>query len=212
MLVVELDGPAGEVEAQLRRRRADVRRGRRVRDPGRRRRRERALIWKGRKSAFAAVGRISPDYIVQDGVIPRTALSEVLRAIEAVAAEAGVRVANVFHAGDGNLHPLVLFDESARRDRARRGGLATGSSTLCLEHGGSITGEHGVGHDKKVHMGKMFNEIDLDVMQLRALRVRPGRHLQPGQDLPDAAAVRRAAGPRAAGCIRWQEAGVADVF
>src|SRR5439155_1052919 len=109
----ELDGPAAEVDHQF----ADVER--QCRDAGAFEIRvaaddaERALIWKGRKSAFAAVGRISPDYIVQDGVIPRTALPEVLRSIAELSAERGVRVANVFHAGDGNLHPLVLFDEDA---------------------------------------------------------------------------------------------------
>src|ERR671921_2331039 len=112
VLVVELDGPAAEVEAQF----DQV--VRHCRENGATELRiaadeaERALIWKGRKSAFAAVGRISPDYIVQDGVIPRTALPEVLRRIGALASSKGVRVANVFHAGDGNLHPLVLFDDA----------------------------------------------------------------------------------------------------
>ena len=108
---------------------------------------ERALFWKGRKSAFAAVGRISPDYIVQDGVIPRTALPEVLRAHRASCRPSrGMRVANVFHAGDGNLHPLVLFDDAvARAGRARPRRSSGAILDLCIEHGGSITGEHGVG-------------------------------------------------------------------
>src|SRR5262249_57357904 len=100
---------------------------------------ERALFWKGRKSAFAAVGRISPDYIVQDGVIPRTALPEVLRRIGEIAAEHSVRVANVFHAGDGNLHPLVLFDDAVDRQADRAEESAVASLDLCIEHACSVT-------------------------------------------------------------------------
>jgi glycolate oxidase len=171
---------------------------------------ERALIWRGRKSAFAAVGRISPDYIVQDGVIPRTALSEVLRAIEAVAAEAGVRVANVFHAGDGNLHPLVLFDES-RGETEHAEAVSNRIIDLCLEHGGSITGEHGVGHDKKVHMGKMFNEIDLDVMQLVRCAFDPVNICNPGKIFPTPRLCGERPG-RARGPHPLAAAGIADVF
>jgi glycolate oxidase len=210
VMVAELDGPASEVEAQL----ADLERLcteagafeiRIAADDV-----ERALIWKGRKSAFAAVGRISPDYIVQDGVIPRTALSEVLRAIEVVATEAGVRVANVFHAGDGNLHPLVLFDES-RGETARAEEVSNRIIDLCLEHGGSITGEHGVGHDKKLYMGKMFNEIDLDVMQLVRCAFDPDNICNPGKIFPTPRLCGERPG-RARGVHPLQEAGIADVF
>src|SRR5205807_5955349 len=99
---------------------------------------ERALFWKGRKSAFAAVGRISPDYIVQDGVIPRTALPEVLRKIGELSADSGVRVANVFHAGDGNLHPLVLFDDSVAGQAEKAEEVSTAILELCVSHGGSL--------------------------------------------------------------------------
>jgi glycolate oxidase len=210
VMVAELDGPACEVEAQL----ADLERLcgeagafeiRIAADDV-----ERALIWKGRKSAFAAVGRISPDYIVQDGVIPRTALSVVLRAIEEVATEAGIRVANVFHAGDGNLHPLVLFDESAgETERAEQ--VSNRIIDLCLEHGGSITGEHGVGHDKKIHMGKMFNEIDLDVMQLVRCAFDPDNICNPGKIFPTPRLCGERPG-RVHGVHPLTEAGVADVF
>jgi glycolate oxidase len=210
VMVAELDGPACEVQAQL----ADVERlstaagafeFRIAADEA-----ERVLIWKGRKSAFAAVGRISPDYIVQDGVIPRTALSRVLRDIATVAAEAGVRVANVFHAGDGNLHPLVLFDES-KGETERAEGVSNQIIDLCLAHGGSITGEHGVGHDKKVHMGKMFNEIDLDVMQLVRCAFDPASICNPGKIFPTPRLCGERPG-RARGPHPLMESGVADVF
>src|SRR5260370_23220791 len=126
---------------------------------------ERALVWKGRKSAFAAMGRISPNYIVQDGVIPRTALPRVLREIERLSKEAGLRVANVFHAGDGNLHPLVLYDKRIPGQEHAAEALSNRIMELCIAAGGSITGEHGVGEDKKMIMSKMFSEPDLDTMQ-----------------------------------------------
>jgi glycolate oxidase len=125
---------------------------------------ERATIWRARKAAFAAMGRLAPDYIVQDGVVPRGALPAVLARIEELAAGAGLRVANVFHAGDGNLHPLVLFDAAdAGADEAAEA-LSEEIVTCCLELGGSITGEHGVGTDKACLMPLMFSEDDLAVM------------------------------------------------
>jgi len=184
VLVVELDGPAAEVDAQF----ADVERH--CRESGAFEIRiaaddaERALFWKGRKSAFAAVGRISPDYIVQDGVIPRTALPEVLRAIDALSAESGVRVANVFHAGDGNLHPLVLFDDSVPGEGERAEEVSVRILDLCIGHGGSITGEHGVGSDKAKHMPRMFTAADLDTMQLVRCAFDPAGLSNPGKVFP----------------------------
>jgi glycolate oxidase len=210
VLIVELDGPLCEVDAQLR----DVERlclsaaafeVRIAADSA-----ERALIWKGRKSAFAAVGRISPDYIVQDGVIPRTALAQVLQAIEEVATAAGLRVANVFHAGDGNLHPLVLFDE-AKGETERAEGVSNRIIELCLEHGGSITGEHGVGHDKVVHMGKMFSPVDLDVMQMVRCAFDPAGIANPGKVFPTPRLCGERPGRRT-GAHPLTEAGLADVF
>ncbi|HVB05824.1 MAG TPA: FAD-linked oxidase C-terminal domain-containing protein [Acidimicrobiales bacterium] len=145
---------------------------------------ERALLWKGRKSAFAAVGQLSPDFIVQDGVIPRTKLPEVLRAIDALALAAGIRVANVFHAGDGNLHPLVLFDESVEGDAERAEAVSSAIVDLCIAHGGSITGEHGVGADKVQFMGRMFGEDDLDTMQLLRCAFDPAGLSNPGKIFP----------------------------
>lgn len=165
LLLVELDGPFAEVEALMN----HVSEICRANGSGEIRvaqsEAERALVWKGRKAAFAAMGRISPNYIVQDGVIPRTALPQVLREIERLSKEAGLRVANVFHAGDGNLHPLVLFDKKipGQEDAAEK--LSNRILELCLAAGGSITGEHGVGEDKKKMMSKMFSEPDLDTMQ-----------------------------------------------
>jgi glycolate oxidase len=145
---------------------------------------ERALIWKGRKSAFAAVGRISPDYLVQDGVIPRTALPGVLRRIAALSQEHGVRVANVFHAGDGNLHPLVLFD-AAQEGAAERAATVSGAILdLCVEQGGSITGEHGVGVDKSAYLPRMFTADDLDTMQLLRCAFDPAGIANPGKVFP----------------------------
>ncbi|MGH9294816.1 MAG: FAD-linked oxidase C-terminal domain-containing protein, partial [Acidimicrobiales bacterium] len=164
VLIVEIDGPRAEVEVTFEAVSALCGRNgafeiRVAADEA-----ERAAIWKGRKSAFAAVGRISPDYIVQDGVVPRSVLGEVLHEIGELAGAAGLRVANVFHAGDGNLHPLVLFDE-AQGETDRAEDLSGRILEVCLAYGGSITGEHGVGHDKKHHMVRMFTERDLYVMQ-----------------------------------------------
>ena len=214
MLIVELDGPAGDVAGRDRRgrarsaaRRAPTRSGPRA-DAA-----ERARIWKGRKSAFAAVGRISPDYIVQDGVVPRTALPEVLRPDRASCRPRGFRVANVFHAGDGNLHPLVLFDDAVPGEQERAEELSGAILDLCIEHGGSITGEHGVGVDKSRYMPQDVQRRRPRHDAAAAMRLRPGRALQPRQGLPDAPAVRR--GARASGTRRirsWPRAWSSSVL
>ncbi|MBT2209433.1 MULTISPECIES: FAD-linked oxidase C-terminal domain-containing protein [Actinomadura] len=184
VLIVELDGPEPEVAAQF----AEVERL--CRDAGAFEIRiaageaERALIWKGRKSAFAAVGRISPAYIVQDGVIPRTSLPRVLARIDALSAESGVRVANVFHAGDGNLHPLVLFDDAEPGAEERAEAVSGAILDLCIEHGGSITGEHGVGVDKARYMPRMFTDTDLDTMQMVRCGFDPAGLCNPGKVFP----------------------------
>ncbi|MHB2022469.1 MAG: FAD-linked oxidase C-terminal domain-containing protein [Mycobacteriales bacterium] len=184
VLIVELDGPAAEVDQQFLAC-EDFARSRRAfeirvaADDA-----ERALFWKGRKSAFAAVGRISPDYIVQDGVVPRTALPEVLRRITALAESSGLRVANVFHAGDGNLHPLVLFDDEVPHQAERAEEVSGAILDLCIEFGGSITGEHGVGADKAKHMPAMFTEADLDTMQRLRCAFDPAGLCNPGKVFP----------------------------
>jgi len=211
VLIVELDGPAADVEAQFAAVSLSCQANgafevRIAADEA-----ERALFWKGRKSAFAAVGRISPDYIVQDGVIPRTALPEVLRRVEEVAREYGVRIANVFHAGDGNLHPLVLFDSSIA-GAAERAEQASGALLdLCLEYGGSITGEHGVGIDKAKYMPRMFSDADLDTMQLVRCAFDPRGLANPGKVFPTPRLCGEVPG-RHTGVHPLQEAGLAEVF
>jgi glycolate oxidase len=144
---------------------------------------DRALLWKGRKSAFAAMGRIATDYYVQDGVVPRTRLAEVLRRIEVLSDEHGLRVGNVFHAGDGNLHPLVLYDsEAGETEKARE--LAEAILDACLDAGGSLTGEHGVGMDKACSMPRMFSERDLQVFERLRRGFDPAGLCNPGKVIP----------------------------
>ena len=165
LLLVELDGPEVEVAAQMLEATALCRKNGAWEIRIAQAAAERGLIWKGRKAAFAAVGRISPNYIVQDGVIPRTALPQILEAVSRMAAEVQLRVANVFHAGDGNLHPLVLYDRAVPGQEEIALDLAERILHLCVDHGGSITGEHGVGKEKQQAMGYMFSEPDLETMQ-----------------------------------------------
>jgi glycolate oxidase len=211
VLVIELDGPAVEVaqeydEVERLCRENGAFEQRVATDPA-----ERALIWKGRKSAFAAVGRISPDYIVQDGVIPRTALPEVLKAIAELSQSSGVRVANVFHAGDGNLHPLVLFDETNDGESEAAEKVSGAILDLCIEHGGSITGEHGVGVDKARYMPRMFDDDDLDTMQLVRCAFDPAGVSNPGKVFPTPRLCGEVPG-RHKGAHPVQEAGLAEVF
>jgi glycolate oxidase len=184
VLVVEVDGPAAEVAAEQAAIDAICRANKAFEVRTAVDAAERAALWRGRKSAFAAVGRISPDYIVQDGVVPRTALATVLTEIEALAAQHGVRVANVFHAGDGNLHPLVLYDgaQAGALDAAEK--VSGAILNLCIEHGGSITGEHGVGVEKVAFMANMFTADDLDTMQLVRCAFDPSGRANPGKVFP----------------------------
>ena len=145
---------------------------------------ERQLMWKGRKSAFAAVGRISPNYLVEDGTIPRSEIAPVLREIESMAKDRGLRVANVFHAGDGNLHPLVLYDarNSGEEDRAEH--LGGDILRMCVRRGGSITGEHGVGAEKAAYMADMYGEADLETMKWVRAAFDPDEAFNPGKVFP----------------------------
>jgi glycolate oxidase len=211
ILIVEVDGTAAAVEAQSTAVEAAARanRTRSVRvalDEV-----ERALIWKGRKSAFAAVGRISPDYIVQDGVIPRTSLPVVLARIDELSRESGIRVANVFHAGDGNLHPLVLYDDGEPGAGERAEEVSGKILDLCIEHGGSITGEHGVGVDKSRYMARMFTDIDLDTMQMVRCAFDPAGLCNPGKVFPTPRLCGEVPGRRS-GVHPLVEAGKADQF
>jgi len=183
-LIVELDGPIDEVRSQLaavveicERHHADAVHV--AADDH-----ERAEIWRARKSAFPAMGKLAPSYYVQDGVIPRTKLPEVLRDIQALEEEFGLRVANVFHAGDGNLHPLVLYDEAVEGETARAEALATRIIEICVDHGGSITGEHGVGRDKVCSMPRMFDGADLSAFDRVRAAFDPDGLCNPEKLLP----------------------------
>ncbi len=144
---------------------------------------ERALLWLGRKGAFPAMGRMSPDYYVQDGVVPRTKLPEVLRRISALSHEHGLQVGNVFHAGDGNLHPLVLYDAAKGQTEAAKV-LAEAILEACLDAGGSLTGEHGVGVDKACSMPLMFSERDLEAFERLRRAFDPDGIANPGKVIP----------------------------
>ena len=145
---------------------------------------ERMTIWKGRKSAFSAVGRLSPDFIVQDGVVPRTRLGEALRRIGEMSRETGFRVANVFHAGDGNLHPLILYDGRVPGGLDGAEELAGRILEMCVEMGGSITGEHGVGMEKRDYLPDMFSDYDVEVMKRVRSAFDPGEVANPGKMFP----------------------------
>lgn len=166
ILLIELDGPEAEVNAQFPIVIEVLRENGAVEIKVASDDNEREMLWKGRKSAFAAMGRVSPQYYVQDGVIPRSRLGSVLASIGSLGREAGLRVANVFHAGDGNLHPLILYDSSKPGEPEKAEGLAASILQVCIDAGGSITGEHGVGYDKKTYMPSMFTEDDIDTMNL----------------------------------------------
>jgi glycolate oxidase len=183
-LVVELDGSEAECEAGFEQvvgicERAGADSIRVAGDEA-----ERELIWRARKAAFAAMGRIAPNYYVQDSVIPRTRLAEVLARIEELGREYELRVANVFHAGDGNLHPLVCYDGHAHGEAERAEELAGKIVVACVDAGGSITGEHGVGVDKKRYMPKMFSEADLDAFQRLRCAFDPDGLANPGKVMP----------------------------
>jgi glycolate oxidase len=184
ILIVELDGPAAEVEelfaiVETTCRRTGATSVEIARDED-----QRARIWKGRKAAFAAIGRVSPNYYVQDGVVPRTRLPEVLGRIRQLEARCGLRIGNVFHAGDGNLHPLICYDERIPGQAKLAEDVAGEILVYCIEAGGSITGEHGVGADKTEFMPKMFGQADLEVMQQVRDAFDPKRLCNPGKVLP----------------------------
>jgi glycolate oxidase len=184
ILIVELDGPAAEVRELFAIVEATCRKTGATRIEVAQDEAQRARIWKGRKAAFAAIGRVSPNYYVQDGVVPRTKLPEVLERIRLLETREGLRIGNVFHAGDGNLHPLICFDERIPGQAALAEKVAGEILIYCIEAGGSITGEHGVGADKTTFMPKMFSSDDLDVMQSVRDAFDPKRLCNPGKVLP----------------------------
>src|SRR5712671_2491251 len=210
VLIVELDGPVAQVEEDLAHVQAVCREhgAREIRvasDPA-----DRAAVWRGRKAAFAAMGRISPDYYVQDGVVPRTMLPAVLRRIDELSHEHGLRVGNVFHAGDGNLHPLVLYDGRIEGEAARAEELSQQILVACIDAGGSITGEHGVGTDKACSMPLMFGEHDIATMQRLRVAFDPHGLANPGKLFPTPRLCGEVPGPYRAHPL--EKAGLADRF
>ena len=184
VLIVELEGPIEQVESEKQRLAAIIAQSGPLESRVARDADDRALIWKGRKSAFSAVGRLSPDFIVQDGVVPRSRLGEALRRIAALAQEHGLRCASVFHAGDGNLHPLILFDASVPGEHERGEALAGRILEMCIEMGGSITGEHGVGLEKRAFLTPMFGEPDVAFMREVRRAFDPAELANPGKMFP----------------------------
>jgi len=184
LLIVELDGPAGEVDDLLARvskiaeaNKADYLRVSQTET-------ERQAFWAGRKAAFPAVGRISPDYYCMDGTIPRKALPQVLARMRELSDEYGLRVANVFHAGDGNLHPLILYDANKPGELEKAEAFGADILKLCVEVGGVLTGEHGVGVEKRDLMPEMFNEDDLKQQQRIKCAFDDKHLLNPGKMFP----------------------------
>ena len=184
VLIVELEGPIEQVESEKQRLAAIIEQSGPLESRVARDADDRALIWKGRKSAFSAVGRLSPDFIVQDGVVPRSRLGEALRRIAVLAQDHGLRCANVFHAGDGNLHPLILFDASVPGEHERGEALAGRILEMCIEMGGSITGEHGVGLEKRAFLTPMFGEPDVAFMREVRRAFDPAELANPGKMFP----------------------------
>ncbi|MCP9809651.1 FAD-binding protein [Cyanobium sp. HWJ4-Hawea] len=184
VLLIELDGQEREVAEAVELatdfcRQAGARSVRQAWDQA-----ERDLLWKGRKSAISALGRSYPNYYLQDGVVPRSALPQVLAAIEQLSQSYGLPVANVFHAGDGNLHPLILYRANEPGIKERVQELGGAILRLCVDAGGSITGEHGVGSDKRCYLDWMYSSDDLATMQLVRQAFDPLRRANPGKIFP----------------------------
>jgi len=195
VLLIELEGLAEQVEEQAEAVREvcfqqKAREVRRAKDEN-----ERGLLWKGRKNAFAALGRLAPSYYSQDGVVPRTKIPAVLQFIEGISQKYGLRIGNIFHAGDGNLHPLILFDP--RDPHQLELVQAAGAEILerCVEMGGSITGEHGVGLEKRNLMPLLFTDDDLDVMLSLHNAFNAAAVLNPGKLFPTTRMCRETSGP-----------------
>ncbi len=184
LLIVELDGPKAEVDHLIGRVEAIARQNRAISCKVSESEQERLAFWEGRKVAFPAVGRISPDYYCMDGTIPRKRLPEVLTGIARLAERHGLRVANVFHAGDGNLHPLILYDANQEGELERAEALGADILRLCVEVGGVLTGEHGVGVEKRDLMDTMFNSVDLDHQMRLKCAFDPDGLLNPGKVFP----------------------------
>jgi glycolate oxidase len=210
VLLIELDGQQREVlaAAELTERLCRQAGARQVRQAWEEA--ERARLWKGRKSAISALGRRFPSYYLQDGVVPRSALPRVLAAIDQLSQRHGLPVANVFHAGDGNLHPLILYRDGEPGVRERVQELGGEILRLCVEAGGSISGEHGIGSDKRCYLDWMYGPDDLATMQLLRRAIDPLMRANPGKIFPTprscAESARRVQVLRASGVLLPEEA------
>jgi glycolate oxidase len=188
VLLIELDGPAAEIEAQAPRvvemcQRHLALEVRLAADEA-----ERALLWKGRKEAAGAVGRLAPSWLLQDAVVPRSRLPEIMRAMLAIAGRHGIALANVFHAGDGNLHPLILYDERVADELGRAQRVNEELLEACIAMGGSVSGEHGIGVDKAKSLALQFAPADLDFMARLRRAFDPDGIMNPGKILPSGGA------------------------
>ena len=184
LLIIELDGSEVEVDHSIRRVRAQAEACAATTLSVSGSEEERLKFWAGRKAAFPAMGRISPDYYCMDGTIPRNRLAEVLSRMAEMSGRYGLRVANVFHAGDGNLHPLILYDANRPGELDKAEEFGAEILKLCVEVGGVLTGEHGVGVEKRDLMGAMFSEEDLNQQQRVKCAFDPGGRLNPGKVFP----------------------------
>ncbi len=184
LLIVELEGEALQVEAEFEQLLGIIEKSSAIEVRVAQNEEERTRIWKGRKGAFSAVGRLSPDYIVQDGVVPRSRLGEALVEIGALKDKYQLDVANVFHAGDGNLHPLILYDGREAGALERAEALAGEILALCISLGGSITGEHGIGMEKRDYLPAMFSEEEIDIMEGLRRAIDPNEIANRGKMFP----------------------------
>jgi len=184
LLIVELDGPPAEVDHLIARVEAIAAQNGSTTCRVSNSETERLSFWAGRKAAFPAVGRISPDYFCMDGTIPRKELPRVLAGMRDLSQQYGLRVANVFHAGDGNLHPLILYDANIPGELEKAEGFGADILRLCVKVGGVLTGEHGVGVEKRDLMPEMFSEADLDQQMRVKCAFDPNHLLNPGKMFP----------------------------
>jgi glycolate oxidase len=184
VLLIELDGPGAEVEVQADRVAAICRSRQALDVRVARDEAERALLWKGRKEAAGAIGRVSPNFLLQDAVVPRSKLPEVMRALRQIGERHGVVFANVFHAGDGNLHPLICYDESKPGELERAAAANEELLHTCIALGGSVTGEHGVGVDKAKALPLQYGDVDLNFMYRLRRVFDPDGVMNPGKLLP----------------------------
>ena len=184
LLIVELEGEAAQVEQEFQQLLPVIEASGATEVRVAQNAEERAKIWKGRKGAFSSVGRLSPDYVVQDGVVPRSRLGRALAEIDRLSRAYGLDVANVFHAGDGNLHPLILYDGKQPGALEHAEALAGEILRLCIQLGGSITGEHGVGMEKRSYMPELFDAVSLETMRAIRRQIDPQEIANPGKMFP----------------------------